>query len=117
MKLGIIGLVSVLVVLAVMGMFGVGCDTTKTSDIVIVVTPSAPELTGAMATTTFSAAGSASNSLALPLMWTVSDSSLGTIRSAVGVSAVYQSTGKKGNNIVTVRDQGEAEGMATVTQR
>lgn len=117
MKLGTMGLICSFSMLAITGLFMVGCDTTETSDIVITVTPSAPELTGARATTTFTAAGSVSNALALPLIWTVSDPNLGVIRSSVGVSAMYESTGRKGNNIITVHDQGQAEGMATVIQR
>ena len=42
----------------------------------------------------------------------MSDSSLGYIKAATGWDAVYESTGKKGSNIITVRDQGDAEGMA-----
>jgi hypothetical protein len=56
-------------------------------------------------------------SLALPLVWTASDAALGGIKSSAGVTAIYQSTGKVGNNVITVRDQGESEGIAVITQQ
>jgi hypothetical protein len=55
--------------------------------------------------------------LFLPLEWSVSDPSLGTIISSAGFSAVYRSTGKVGDNVVTVRDQGDAAGTTVVVQR
>lgn len=104
--------------IAAMALFcWVGCETTESANSVIAVTPSAPELQGRLATQTFTAEGTAENELALPLVWTVSDPNLGVIRSTVGLSAVYESSGRVGNNIITVRDQGQAEGLATVVQR
>lgn len=97
---------------------GVGCETTESTDTVITVTPASPELEGALATQTLTASTASSNAvLALPLVWTVSDTSLGNIQASAGLSAVYTSTGKTGNNVVTVRDQGQAEGIATIIQR
>lgn len=51
-----------------------------------------------------------------PLTWTVSDDSLGVITGSGGNSAVYTRTGGDGVNTITVRDQGDAEGVAVVTQ-
>jgi hypothetical protein len=42
---------------------------------------------------------------------------LGDIKSSAGVTAIYQSTGKAGNNVISVRDQGDSEGVAVVTQQ
>jgi hypothetical protein len=58
-----------------------------------------------------------SSSLALPLEWRVSDSSLGSIRSQSGSNAVYVANPKKGDNIITVHDQYDNEGSAVVTQQ
>jgi len=111
------GLVGGLAVCFAVGLFVVGCDTTKTTDSVLTVSPPSATLTGAGATATFTVSVSGSNTtVALPLVWAVSDASLGNIKAAAGVSAVYESTGKVGSNIITVRDQGQDEGLATVTQ-
>jgi hypothetical protein len=56
--------------------------------------------------------------LALPLAWSVSNPALGTIISSSGSNATYKAnSGKKGDNIVTVRDQYDSEGSAVVTQQ
>lgn len=51
-----------------------------------------------------------------PLEWTVSDSSLGTVREAAGDSAVYVASDIEGVNTVTVRDQTGSEGVASIIQ-
>ncbi len=96
----------------------VGCETTETADSVITVTPASSTLNGTLATATLTASTASTNmALALPLVWTVANPSLGNIRASTGLTAVYESTGRVGNNIVTVRDQGQAEGMATIVQQ
>ena len=56
--------------------------------------------------------------LALPLVWSVSNPSLGTIVSASGSNATYSAnTGRTGNNIVTVQDQYDNKGSAVITQQ
>lgn len=97
--------------------FVAGCETTKDSSAALTVTLTSDTITGAGATVTATASASGSNTVvALPLQWSVSDSSLGYIKASSGMEAVYESTGKTGNNIITVRDQGDAEGMAVITQ-
>lgn len=96
-----------------------GCETTQDASSALTVTLSADTITGAGATVTATASteATATNTVvALPLKWSVSDSSLGYIKASSGMEAVYESTGKKGSNIITVRDQGDAEGMAVITQ-
>lgn len=96
----------------------VGCETTESMDGAITVTVSpAGDLTGRLATATLTAAAPTNAALALPLVWTVADPALGGIRASSGMTAVYESTGRVGNNVVTVRDQGQAEGIASITQR
>lgn len=59
-----------------------------------------------------------SDTLALPLSWRVSNSSLGTIISASGSNATYKANaGRTGDNVVTVSDQYGNEGSAVVTQQ
>ena len=100
------------------GLTLLGCDTTETTDSALSVTPSSVVLTNAADTVAFTAASGGTNAtLVLPLVWTVSDDSLGIIKSSAGVTAIYESKGKVGNNTVTVRDQGQAEGIAMVNQR
>jgi len=56
------------------------------------------------------------SSLALPLEWEVSDSSLGQILASSGWTAVYRRKGKDGVNVVTVRDQFSREGFVAINQ-
>lgn len=97
--------------------FVIGCDTTKSTDTVLTVTPASKDLTSAGETATFTVSVTGSNTVALPLVWTVSDSTLGGIKESSGLTAIYQSSGKIGVNILTVKDQGESEGIATVNQK
>lgn len=110
------GVVSVLAIVAVMAI--AACDTTKNQNSSLSVTssPTGP-LTGAGATATLTLSSVDTNvTLNLPLVWTVSDPNLGGIKSSAGISAVYESRGLAGNNVVTVRDQGEAEGLIVINQ-
>jgi len=110
-----------LVVGMVVGLVGfamLGCETTETADNALSITPSSIALTNVNDTVTFTVGSGGTNAtLALPLIWTVSDNSLGTIKSSAGLAAIYESKGKVGNNTITVRDQGQAEGLAVVNQR
>ncbi|MBU0676583.1 MAG: hypothetical protein KJ626_00570 [Verrucomicrobia bacterium] len=96
-----------------------GCEeTTESSDgNVIIFSASTNVLTGVGAVVTWTVTNAADASLFLPLIWTADDTSLGNITAAEGVTAVYESTGKVGNNTVTVRDQGDAIGITVVIQR
>ena len=55
--------------------------------------------------------------LLLPLEWRVQNPGLGGIQSSGGNSAVYESNGRRGQNVVHVRDQGGREGVAAVNQQ
>lgn len=108
------GLLSI--VLALSGLLLAGCDAVDTPDSVIAVTPSSTSV-AAKATKVFTANPANSNAvLNLPLEWSVSDSSLGNIIASEGLNAVYLAGTATGNNIITVRDQGEAMGIAVVNQ-
>jgi uncharacterized protein YceK len=106
-----------LAVAVVTGLLMSGCESSTTSDSAITITPNAASLTTSNMVATFTAAGVDTNTvLNLPLKWTVADSSLGTIQAQGGVTAIYLSTGKIGNNTVTVRDQAGEAGVAEVSQ-
>ena len=97
-----------------------GCESTETTGSAITVTLSASTITGKGAVTLTAASSGGTNAttgLALPLVWTVSDASLGDIKSSAGVTAIYESSGKVGNNAITVHDQGDSEGVAVVVQQ
>lgn len=110
------GLIGAAVGLACIWIMVAGCETTKTADSAIAVTPSSMTLTGVHASVTFTAVVGTNTTLVLPLNWSVSEPSLGHILNSVGLSAVYESEGGAGNNTVIVRDQANAEGMAVVNQ-
>jgi hypothetical protein len=120
MKKHSVWVLGAVIMLGVAGVVLTGCESTGTTDSAITITASSSSITGKAAVTLTAAAGGGTNSttsLALPLVWTVSDVSLGDIKSSAGVTAIYQSTGKVGNNAITVRDQGSSEGVAVVTQQ
>lgn len=68
-------------------------------------------------TTTAQTTGSTNETFYYPLVWSVSDPSLGVIRSSEGNTAFYEVIGGEGNNVITVRDQGSSRGQAVVAQR
>lgn len=112
-------------VLAGWGMLA-GCESVTQYDSTISVTPDSATLTNVNQTQVFVAevqtpvgdtALSTNAALYLPLVWTVSDSSLGTIRASGAFSAIYERHSRgPGNNYIKVRDQGQAEGVAVVNQ-
>jgi hypothetical protein len=113
-------LLGMAVIAGVVGVVLTGCETTESADSAITITLSSSTITNKAAVTMTAAASGGTNSttsLALPLVWTASDAALGGIKSSAGVTAIYQSTGKVGNNVITVRDQGESEGIAVITQQ
>ncbi len=114
----------VLALFVIIGM--IGCETTDgTSGLSI--SPSEAVLTNGARSVTF-VVGSISTDtngdtvvtgareLSVPLVWSVSKPSLGHITAIAGNKAVYEKTGGHGVNVITVRDQYDAEGIATVTQ-
>ncbi len=115
----LLSLLSVLGALAsvvVFPMLQVGCEEATGLD-GLTISPSSVTLTTNLQVTTFSVSGltNASDTLALPLTWSVSDASLGAITASSGASAIYQRTSVDGVNTVTARDQYDNEGYATVT--
>ena len=66
--------------------------------------------------TAFVSATALTTNMALPLVWTVSDSTLGSIQNNSGVTALYWRTGKNGDNIITCKDQYSNEGFITIRQ-
>jgi hypothetical protein len=104
-----------LTMLVLAGLVLVGCESTKTTDNVITINPPSVTVTNDWATVVFTASLSSTNiALALPLVWSVSDPARGTIRASGGLTAIYEGKNLGGNNTITVKDQGENEGIAAV---
>jgi len=104
-----------LMAIVMAGLVIVGCESTQTTDNVITISPASVTVTNDWATLTFTASMTSSNaSLALPLVWSVSDPARGTIRASGGLTAIYEGGNVAGNNTITVRDQGENSGIAVV---
>jgi len=94
-----------------------GCESTSTAEEVITVTPASASLDGKGDTASFVASATSTNSpLVLPLEWNLDRGDLGRIISAVGLTAVYESNGKVGNNTITVKDQVGQAGVAVINQ-
>jgi hypothetical protein len=77
------------------------------------IDPSNVTVTPSSNTVVFTVTG-VTNLLALPLAWSVTDPSVGTIIANSGYTALYRSSRRSGQNIVTARDQYGNEGHATV---
>ncbi len=92
-----------------------GCEDRDTASN-ITLTPQDSTVTGVGATVVLVAADP-EGSLVMPLMWSVSNPTLGGILSASGSSAVYESNGARGQNTVRVIDQTDKEGVAVISQR
>ncbi len=113
-----LGALTALMILAAVGVLMMaGCESTSTTSSVITVTPANADLTVSNKVQVFTASMTSSNGLILPLIWEVSDTKLGTIKSSVGASAIYESSGAVGYNTITVRDQASSEGMAIAKQK
>ena len=101
-----------------------GCEDAETGS-ALTVTPSEVNVTGVGATSYFTAAarvdaGEATNrneEIIYPLVWSVSNPTLGGLMSSAGDSAVYESNGRKGQNVVFVKDGFGREGLAVINQR
>ncbi len=100
-----------------LSLLAVGCESSKTSEHAIAVTPASTVLADGRGAVALSAAPANTNAvprLFLPLEWSVSNPGLGRIESAAGTGAVYVGFGGRGANAITVRDQAKGEGVAVV---
>ena len=105
-------------VIAVGSAFLCGCEEGGET-VRLTVEPAYVVMSGSFQTfTVTSSTNSASGlrPLSFPLEWTVSNRALGSIRPSGNVSAVYTRTAANGVNVVTVKDQYDAEGYATIRQ-
>ncbi len=73
-------------------------------------------LNSSATTQTFTVTEDSLRSLSLPLIWSVSNPSLGTISYSGGRSASYVRSNARGDNAILVEDQYGARGTATVRQ-
>ena len=103
--------------LLAVNLLATGCESTSSADEVIKVTPESSTLVGKRATASFVASATSTNSpLVLPLEWSVGRGDLGKFLATEGVTAVYESNGKVGNNTITVQDKIGQSGVAVVNQ-
>jgi hypothetical protein len=110
------GLVTALCVVT-LGIVMTGCEDAGGVN-GIQVTPAAATLNATSGVSnTVVLTASVSGPLALPLTWSVSNPALGQIASSSGSNAVYIATRARGDNIVHVQDQYDAEGFATIQQQ
>lgn len=94
-----------------------GCEEAKGTQ-ALTISPSFMDLTASgssNSTQTFTVTDGL-RSLSLPLEWSVSDPSLGHIGRQGGTSASYVRTAAHGDNSIVVKDQYDAEGVATIRQ-
>lgn len=112
---GFLGLLTMVAVLIAGAVVFSGCEE-ATGLQGLTITPNSVTLTTGTNTVVFKVTGGVSNDLQLPFMWSVSDSSLGTIIASSGYTATYKRTDNNGENLVTVIDQYDNEGYATVDQ-
>ena len=109
-------MMAIMMVAGVLLWAGTGCEE---ADGVggLSVSPSSSTLGGGSNAATQVFTAHVSSSLALPLEWSVSNPGLGSLVSHSGSNAIYvANAGKKGSNVITVRDQYKNEGSAVVTQ-
>lgn len=100
----------------IMAAFVSGCD--EADDIrVLTLTPENVILSGTSNTVVFTVDEASLRDLSLPLKWSVSDPANGAIVGAGGNRATYSRTEQDGVNVITVRDQFDAEGTAIVDQQ
>jgi hypothetical protein len=113
-------MLAVATVFALVGVLGLGmvlssgCEEARGLE-GLVVEPDQVTLNPGTNSLVFTVTG-VSNNLALPLIWSVSDSSLGRLIGTSGYRATYVSSDKVGQNFVVVRDQYDNEGYAVVNQ-
>ena len=81
------------------------------------IVPVSTNLTGAGTTGLFTARANQDTDLVLPLRWSVRDTGLGTVIQSSGYTAVYESNGRAGYNIITAVDQMGASASALINQQ
>jgi len=108
----IFSLMGVVVAAVVMGICGVGCDTvTKSSG---TITTDTPLLVATGRVAIVITVTDTNGTLFLPLRWSVSDASLGTVTRQGALTALYEGKTEVGINTITVKDQGNAEGFSVI---
>lgn len=105
------------VLLVVSAVIFVGCEKSTGAN-PLVISPAVVSLQGSNSanSVTFTVSSNNLRTLSYPLMWSVSRPELGAITSSAGNSAVYVRRNETGVNIITVVDQYDETGQATVYQ-
>lgn len=121
MKISILkwGVAGLLVAAFALVVLQVGCEDADDT-VALTVEPNYVDLTS---TTSSASTGTQTftvtdglRDLSLPLVWSVSDPSMGTIADSGGTTASYVRSNRTGDNSILVEDQYGARGVATVRQ-
>lgn len=117
-RLSALAFVAVCAAVAAFGVLVVGCEKADGPE-GLRVDPSSVVLEGGSNSVVFTVSipTNGGRAFPLPLRWSVSDSSLGSIARSSGESAVYFRSDRDGDNIIVVKDEYDREGFATVKQR
>lgn len=99
-----------------------GCEDADTGS-AMAIDPATSDLSGSGATVVLTAkslvavtASNRSDQIILPVTWSVSNPSLGGIMSSRGYTAVYESNGRPGQNVVFAEDAYGREALAVINQ-
>ncbi|MBL7075954.1 MAG: hypothetical protein ISS31_00650 [Kiritimatiellae bacterium] len=112
MRMGMCGVAAIVTAAIVMGVCGVGCDTVTDSKGTITFTTPLMTVTGRYAIVV--TVTDTNGTLFLPLRWSVSEPSLGTVNGQGALTALYEGNARVGINEIRVKDQANAEGYLVV---
>lgn len=123
-RLSVLREISLIILSLSVWMVTTGCETRdEVNANILSIKPSEVVLSGSSNTVTFVVDpvvrdydGISVRSVNLPLRWNVSNTALGAIVAHQGYNAIYARTSQTGVNVITVRDDSGAEGVATVSQ-
>ena len=92
-----------------------GCETAEGLK-GLVVEPGYVTLTPSSNLVVLSVSSNSLGALSLPIEWSMTDSSLGTLMSQSGNQVIYQRSAANGQNVIIARDQYESEAYVTIEQ-
>jgi hypothetical protein len=114
--LSLLSFFCVLIAIGSFAMFQVGCDEAKGLNGLALVPASVTLSTNGQSVVITVTSSYTNGNLALPLVWSVSDPTLGNVTHSSGFSATYVRLNVNGVNTVIARDQYENEGYASIQQ-
>lgn len=113
--LSLLSFFCVLIAIGSFAMFQVGCEEAKGLN-GLALDPASVTLSTNGQSVVITVTSGTNGNLALPLVWSVSDPTLGNVTPSSGFSATYVRSNVNGANTVTARDQYENEGYTSILQ-